>query len=265
MNLRSKFALAALAALLVCPLSASAIDKAEFEKAMDGYLENDANLDKMIKAFQNYTQKKQQEQMKASEEQESKKIEEQFKNPVKIDVGSSPAKGNPNAKVTVIEFSDFQCPFCSRGASVMEELLKAYPNDVKLVFKNLPLEFHPGARPAAKAALAANEQGKFWELYDVLFKNQEALSGELGVEAFAKLAEKANLDIAKFKADLQANDAKYEKIIKDDSELAAKLGIRGTPGFFVNGVEVRGARPLSYFKNIVDKWLGTAAPAPEKK
>ena len=131
----------------------------------------------------------------------------------------------------------------------MDEVLKAYKNDVNLVFKNLPLPFHPEAKPAAVAALAAQEQGKFWEMHDALFKNQQTL----GKDTYLKLAQELGLDMEKFKADLASE--KLAKRVEEDAALASKHGVNGTPGFFVGGVLVSGAQPLPAFKTIIDRWL----------
>ena len=236
------------AGLLATPVAASAMDDAEFEKMMEKYLEKEDNLGKIGSALETYFRKQRENQQRAAAEQEKKKMDEQFANPEKIEIGNSPVKGNPDAPITVVEFSDYQCPYCSRAAAVMEDLLKEYPNDVKLVFKNLPLPFHQEAKPAAIAALAAGKQGKFWEFHDELFANQKKISDPL----FIEIAKKLDLDMKKFKKDLK--DKELAKQVDEDMALATKLGIRGTPGFYVNGVQVRGARPLPYFKNLVEKW-----------
>ncbi len=240
--------LSVLSLMLIQNAFAQALASAEFEKAMEGYLANEKNVEKVGEALENYFRKKQEDRQQQQAKAEQEEMESQFKNPVKVDVGSSPVKGNPNAKITVVEFSDFQCPFCKRGMEVMYDLLKEYPNDVKVSFKNLPLPFHPQAKPAAIASLAAKQQGKFWEMHDELFANQERLGDELYVE----LAGKLGLDVEKFKKDLL--DPKIAAEVEQDAALATKLGVSGTPGFFVNGVQVKGARPLPYFKEIVERW-----------
>ncbi|MCB0345280.1 MAG: thioredoxin domain-containing protein [Bdellovibrionales bacterium] len=238
------------AALLITgvPRRAAAMDQDQFNKLMDSYLESDENLEKVGTALEKFFRKKREEQQALAEQQEVQRMEEQFENPVKIDVAGSPVIGKENAPITVVEFSDFQCPFCKRGNQVMKDLLKEYPDDVKIVFKHLPLPFHQQAKPAAVAAIAAQQQGKFWEFHDELFENQESLT-----EAkFIEIATKLELDVDKFKKDM--NNEAYEKQVADDMAVATQLGVRGTPGFFVNGVQVRGARPLPYFKELVDKW-----------
>ena len=228
---------------------AADLDQAAFDKAMETYLSKDANIEKVGNSLQAHFMKKRAEQEKAQQQDEAKAIEDQFKNPVKIDIGGAPVKGPANAKVTIIEFSDFQCPFCKRGMDTMDEVLKAYPKDVKVAFKHLPLPFHPEAKPAARATIAAQRQGKFWEMHDLLFNNQQSLSAEY----YPKAAQQLGLDMAKFNKDFA--DPAVEKIVDADMELANSHGIRGTPGFFVNGVQVRGAQPFPVFKEIIDRWL----------
>ena len=148
-------------ALLLCGLSVSApaahadISDKDFSSAIDKYLQSDSGMEKLGTAMERYFQKRQQEAMKKQEEQQQAEIEGQFKNPAKIDITGSPVKGPANAKVTIVEFSDFQCPYCRRGYETMEQLAKAYPNDVKIVFKHFPLPFPNEAEPASKAAWAA--------------------------------------------------------------------------------------------------------------
>jgi len=221
----------------------------EFAAAAEKFFNSDKGQETIGKTLEGYGQRKQQEMRKKQEEQATAEIERQFKSPVKIEAGDSPAKGPAGARVTVIEFSDFQCPYCKRGRSVMDELLKKYPNDVKVVFKQMPLGFHDKAMPAAKASMAAHKQGKFWEMHDALFDNQ----GKLGEQLFMDQAKALGLDLEKFKKDMESPDVK--KAIEADMELAKKNGIQGTPGFFVNGVAVKGAYPLEHFSKIVDRWL----------
>lgn len=221
----------------------------QFEQAMTKFLASDKGQEALGKALQSYMVKQQEMARKQQEDQAKNDVESQFKNPVKIDAGKSPSHGPANARVTVIEFSDFQCPYCKRGADTMTELMKAYPNDVKVVFKHLPLPFHQQAEPAAKASLAAHKQGKFWEMHDALFNNQQKLSPEF----YEETAKELKLDVDKFKKDMEAPDVAAQ--IAADKAAAEKNGIQGTPGFFVNGVAVRGAYPIAHFKMIVDRWL----------
>jgi len=172
---------------------------------------------------------------------------------VKIDVRSDdPVRGNPAAPVTIVEFSDFQCPFCSRVVPTMKQIEAAYGRDVRIVWKNQPLPMHPEAVPAALAAEAAREQGKFWEMHDKLFENQRSLS-EPSYEAWAK---EIGLDIEKFRAAVKRPQTRQR--IADDQALAQRVGANGTPTFFVNGEQVVGAQPFESFKAVIDRQLQKA-------
>ena len=229
-----------------------------FGKLFDNYLKSEKGQQSLAGAMESYIQRKQGEARKQQEQQASADIESQFKNPVQIAAGESPFKGPAGAKITIIEFSDFQCPFCKRGKETMEAVLAKYPKDVKVVFKQLPLPFHDKAMPAAQASLAAAKQGKFWEMHDEFFANQS----QLGPDYYVKVAEKLGLNIEKFKADMAS--AEIKKAVEEDMALAKKHGIQGTPGFFVNGVAVKGAYPVDHFAKIIDRWL-SGNPAQEKK
>ncbi|HOX54667.1 MAG: thioredoxin domain-containing protein [Candidatus Omnitrophica bacterium] len=172
---------------------------------------------------------------------------EDFSKFYNIDLGRSFVKGNKNAKVTIVEFSDFQCPFSKRFHAVIEDVLKAFPNDVKFVFKNFPLAMHQQARSAAKASLAAGLQGKYWEMVDLLFKN----SPDFSEEKYKEWAGQLGLNVEKFMQDYKEKDAEWEKLIKDDMALADSVDVRGTPTFFVNGLKTM-ARDLASFKGQID-------------
>ena len=171
---------------------------------------------------------------------------------------TTPAKGAKEPLVTLVEFSDFQCPFCSRVNPTLKQVMDEYGDDVQIRFRNQPLSFHPRALPAAKAALAAGEQGKFWEMHDKLFENQKAL----GDEDLKKYAGEIGLDVAKFEADLASE--KIAAIVAKDQQDAAKYGARGTPTLFANGVMIRGAQPFPAFKTVIDKEIALAKSLIEK-
>ncbi|MGI6524994.1 MAG: DsbA family protein [Bdellovibrionota bacterium] len=238
-----------LSAALIVPSMASAETDAEFATKIEKYLQTEKGQEAVGKAIEAYAKAAEERARKEQEERQARQFEESFKNPTKIDIGKSPVKGPEDAKITIVEFSDFQCPYCSRGKNNMETVMKMYPNDVKLVFKQLPLGFHPQATPAAKASLAAGKQGKFWEMHDKLFDNQ----GKLSPEFYEEVAKELKLDIEKFKTDMESEEIAQQ--IKDETAEAAKYGISGTPGFFVNGVAVKGAYPPEHFKMIIDRWL----------
>jgi protein-disulfide isomerase len=152
-----------------------------------------------------------------------------------IDISGSPFLGNEKAPVALVVFSDFQCPFCSKVHPLLEEVMKKNPDTVKVVFKHMPLNMHQQAEPAARASIAAQEQGKFWQMHDALF----AISSSLNPETIEKAAAGIGLDMEKFKADLNS-PAIQEKLTKDTN--AARLAeVNGTPTLFVNGRRVNAA------------------------
>jgi protein-disulfide isomerase len=169
--------------------------------------------------------------------------------PVKIDLGNAPVKGPKNAPVTVVAFSDFQCPFCSRAVPTLKEIEDKYKGKVRIAFKNLPLDFHNNAKPAAEASLAANEQGKFWEYHDKLFANQQ----QLDRPSLEKYAQELGLNMTKFK--LAMDSGKFRKQVEDDAKQGAAVGASGTPTFFVNGKSIVGAQPFSAFQPLIDEAL----------
>ena len=168
----------------------------------------------------------------------------------KIDMGHSSLNGNKNAKVTIVEFSDFQCPFSQRFHPVIPEVLKAYPNDVNYVLKNFPLSFHPEAEPATKASLAAREQGKYWEMVEALF----ASGRDLKEDKYKELAKQLGLNVNKFMKDYKEKDSDWEKLIAEDMSVANSSDVRGTPTFFINGKKTN-ARDLAGFKQEIDSVL----------
>lgn len=169
-----------------------------------------------------------------------------------IPLGSSYIKGKKNAPVTIVEFSDFQCPYCARLQPTLNQVLKAYPDDVKLVYKDYPLSFHKQARNAAKAARAAGEQGKYWEMHDLIFANFSKLTEDM----FKDFATKLNLDVNKFLADFNSN--RYDALIQQDINLARTVGVTGTPTLFVNGKRMR-RRSFEDFKAAIEGVLGKKA------
>ncbi len=162
-----------------------------------------------------------------------------------LPVGSSAVKGDRNGAVTITEFSDFQCPYCSRLQPTLKDVLKAYPVGVKLVFKDFPLAFHKQAKNAAKAARAAGEQGKYWEMHDLIFENFSKLADS----SFTEFATTLSLNIEKFTADFSSS--KYDKLIQEDIQLGQKSGVRGTPTLYINGKRMQG-RSIADFKKTID-------------
>jgi protein-disulfide isomerase len=167
----------------------------------------------------------------------------------KIDISGRPVKGGENAKVTIVEWSDFQCPFCRRVTPTLEQIHETYGDQVRVVFRHLPLSIHSKAPAAHAAAEAAHKQGKFWEMHDKIFENQR----ELSAEKFTAYATELGLDVDQYKKDVVS--AEVKKRVDSDSSAAATLGVTGTPAFFVNGRYLSGAQPFASFKKLIDEEL----------
>ncbi|MEK7503658.1 MAG: thioredoxin domain-containing protein [Patescibacteria group bacterium] len=159
-------------------------------------------------------------------------------------------RGNFNAPVTLVEFSDFECPFCERIFPTMNKILNDYDGKVRLVYKQFPLSFHPNAQKAAEASECASEQGKFWEYHDKLFEGQP--SG-FSVDKFKQWAGVLGLNAAQFNSCLDGG--KYAQKVQKDFQEGQQKGVNGTPATFVNGQFVSGAQPYENFKQIIDNLL----------
>jgi protein-disulfide isomerase len=170
----------------------------------------------------------------------------------RIDVeAKGPARGPSSAPVTIVEFSDFQCPFCGREYPVIEKLMKEYDGKVRLVFRNFPLDFHQFAAKAAEAGACAADQGsdKFWALHNKMFENQQ----KLAVDDIKGYAKQVGLDSAKFDKCLDSGEKRTE--VDDDQKAGAAAGVNGTPAFFINGIFVNGAQPYEQMKQTIDREL----------
>ncbi len=159
-----------------------------------------------------------------------------------------------SAKVTIVEFGDFQCPSCAQVYPTLKELLKIYQDKLNLVFRNFPLPQHKNANVAAEAALAAGSQGKFWEMYDKLYENQDKWS-ESGnaLDIFNGYAKDIGLDVDKFTQDVKGE--KFKETIASDLSDGTLLGIDATPTFFIDGKKAVGVLDLNQMKNLIDQKL----------
>lgn len=168
-----------------------------------------------------------------------------------VKLGNAPSFGGKDAKVTIVEFSDFQCPFCAKGAKVLKDLKKKYGNKIKVGFKQYPLPFHSQAKKAAVASLCANEQSVdlFWRLHDHMFANQS----ELSADQLKKAGKKIGVNSEKFNKCL--DDNKYIAQVEKEIQEGKDIGVKSTPTFYVNGKLVSGAQPLEVFSEIIDKEL----------
>ena len=176
---------------------------------------------------------------------------------VRYDVASEgfPSIGPADAPITIVEFSDYQCPFCKRWHDeVYQSLLNEYPGQIRLVYRHLPLtSIHPDAFPAAEAAMCAGEQNSYWPYHEMLFSNTE-----LGSSIYTRYAQELGLDLNSFETCVA--ERKYEENVQSDLDFALGLGVRSTPTFFINGLAVVGAQPLNVFKQVIDKELAGEIP-----
>ncbi len=175
--------------------------------------------------------------------------------PSRIEVEAiGPAKGPDDAVVTIIEFSDFQCPFCQRVVPTIDQVVAKYPTEVRFVFRNLPLNnIHPRAQAAAEAAACANNQAKFWEYHDLIFANNRALSDQ-DLEGYAS---EIGLEMAAFRQCVQNRET--QQIVDADAAVAEELQISGTPSFLINGIPMHGAQSLEAFSQIIDEEIARSA------
>lgn len=174
--------------------------------------------------------------------------------PVSIPVAGSPSVGPENAPITIVEFSDFQCPYCIAAVPQIKAILDAYPKDVKLIFKQFPLDIHSQAEFAATAALAAHRQGKFWVMHDAMFANHDLTRANI-----LAMAQQNGLDMKRFQADLTSTDV-HETLVRDIQD-GDRAGVEGTPTIFINGKRYNGQIQKDALKPVLDAELHPKAPA----
>lgn len=229
------------------------------------------NKEAVYKVIDEYFAEKGDEQIEAAIERiiEKKRkgpsVDDMLKKRVDVTVGQAAVKGPEDAPITIVEFSDFQCPYCQAVLPSIEKVMKDNPGKIKLAFRHNSLPRHPHAETAHIASLAAKEQGKFWEFHDILFKNQkewgqldfkDAATKHTPLEAkMVEYAKSFGIDPVKFKADMENNREAYLKILAEDANFARANGAGGTPSFFFNGALIVGLRPPEFFQQVVDKLL----------
>jgi protein-disulfide isomerase len=167
-----------------------------------------------------------------------------------------PGIGPADAAITIVEFSDYQCPYCQKWHDqVYEQLMAAYPGKIRLVYRNLPLtQIHPQSMNSAEAAMCAGDQNAFWKFHDKLFENSDALNDDI----YGTIAADLGLDTTAFEKCM--NDHKHQAAIEEDMQFAIDLGVQSTPTFFVNGLAIVGAQPLSVFQQVIDEELAGNIP-----
>jgi protein-disulfide isomerase len=171
---------------------------------------------------------------------------------VEVSAAGRPARGPDKAPVTIIAFSDYQCPYCKRAHTTVEEVMKTYGDKVKLVYRDYPLPFHENARPAAEAAACANAQGKFWEYHEKLWG-----ASDLSTEKLKAMAGEVGMDQKKFDECLAKQE--FKAVIDKDIADGASVGVSGTPAFFINGRMLSGAQPFEKFKEVIDEELARSS------
>jgi len=172
---------------------------------------------------------------------------------VPVALADAPVRGNPQAKVTILEFSDFQCPFCVRARPTVKRLREAYGDRVRWAFRHYPLDFHPQAQKAGEAAACAADQGRFWEMHDLLWEKP----GQLQVPDLKAHAQTLGLDAPAFATCLDGG--RHAGLVERDFQAGQEYGVSGTPAFFVNGRLISGAQPFEAFQQVIDDELARAA------
>jgi protein-disulfide isomerase len=206
----------------------------------------------IMTALQNASKLAQEQMAKQQQEDEKKALEETFEKPLVAKIRSDESfLGPKDAPITLVEYSDFECPFCGRGYTTVKELMKKYDGKIKFVYKHLPLSFHPQAMISAKyyEAIRLQDQKKAFAFHDEIYKDQKGLSE--GTVFLDKVAKKVGADLKRVKKDIESE--KVAQRIDEDVQEAGSLGMQGTPGFLINGIPVRGAYPSDHFVGIIEE------------
>lgn len=211
-----------------------------------------ANPSEFIEALNEAVKSAQAGQAKKRQEDEKKQLEDSFNNPLQAEIRTDEMfRGNKDAKITLVEYSDFECPYCKRGFQTVGELMKKYKGEIRFVYKHLPLSFHPNAMPASKyfEALRLQKEDLAWKFHDELYNNFDKI--KLGEKFFKSVAKKLGANMKKLAKDKDSQKVK-DRIEQDLAE-AKKFGFNGTPGFLLNGIPVRGAYPASHFDGLIEE------------
>jgi len=208
------------------------------------------NPDKFIEALNAAVKSAQKGQAEKRQLDEKKQLEDSFNKPLKAQIRKDEMfRGNKSADITLIEYSDFECPYCKRGYTTVMELMEKYKGQIRFVYKHLPLSFHPNAMPASQyyEALRLQKESLAAKFHDELYENQGKL--RQGEKFLKSVAKKLGANMGKLAKDIKSD--KVNKRIQEDLAEAKKFGFNGTPGFLLNGVPVRGAYPASHFDGII--------------
>lgn len=243
-------------ALVNCAPSAKQLKEAIEKDPSIVFVAIEKDPDKFIEVVNKAAREAQKKAQEKAMAEANTKRDDEFKNPLKPEIDEARVIfGNKSAKVTIVEYSDFECYYCSKAHATVKQLLKDYPNDVRIVYKHLPIDdIHPHATLSAKyfEAVAKQSHDKALKFHDLLFENQKTLQAK-GETYLKEAAKKVGADVNKIGKDL--NDESIMKRIIADTEEARKFEFSGTPGFLINGVSLRGAYPIEEFKKIIDTHL----------
>ncbi|MEX0798265.1 MAG: thioredoxin domain-containing protein [Bacteriovoracaceae bacterium] len=210
------------------------------------------NPSEFIEALNEAVKVAREDMQKKKEVEEKKQLEEYFDEPLQAKIRTDELiRGTKDAPITLVEYSDFECPYCTRGYKTVMELLEKYEGKIQFVYKHLPLSFHPNAMPASQyyEAIRLQNEDKAVKFHDELFENQSKI--KQGEKYFKSLAKKLGVDMKKLAKDV--NSQKVKDRIEGDLKEAAKFGFQGTPGFLLNGIPVKGAYPTSHFVDLIKK------------
>ena len=241
-----------------CAPSASQLQKT-LEDHPEAFLSAiEKNPEKFMAVVQKAAQQAQMHERENEQKDEAARVEKELKNPLQPTLPADRAwRGPKDAPITIVVYSDFQCPYCGRGFQTEEQILKEYGPKVRMLFKELPLPMHPLALPAARRyeAISIQSTDKAIKFHDEVFTNQSKLGAE-GEKFLDGVAKKVGANVAQMKKDMDGEEV--GKRLEADKAEAEKFGFSGTPGYVVSGVSVRGAYPFSAFKEIIDKKLASA-------
>lgn len=247
--------------LVACFLLASCVSEGQIkDKVTKVIKENPSIIHEAIKAdpagflevLQEAADQAKEKMAEKRREQEKRDFEESFNNPLEPEIRDDESfRGPKDAQLTLVEYSDFECPYCKRGYETVLELMEKYKGKIRFVYKHLPLSFHPNAMIASKyyEAIRLQSEDKAFKFHDKIFDQQQKL--RKGEPFLKSLAKELNVNMTKLQKDLESE--KVEERIQEDIAEAAKFGIQGTPGFVFNGIPVKGAYPVSHFEKIVEE------------
>lgn len=223
----------------------------DFYQANKNRVQGVGDVEEIAEGIRGYLEQLRSQQVIA-ELRDAASVTIELERPRRTVTGHGASRGPADAAVVIVEFSDYQCPFCRRAETTLNEILRRYPNDVRWEYRHYPLPNHPAARPAAEAAVCAQAQGSFWAYHEKLFGQRATLDAG----SLRRYAEEVGLDLAQFEACQQGPTARER--VAADLRAGRLAGASGTPAFFVNGIFLSGARPIEQFEKLIQAELAKA-------